>query len=170
MRHGVTQLTALICDVTANYQHYALKVLWPTGQSADILRKNSLDIKTGDCGGPPMPNRSNHLIANSPAFRYLVEKQEALLGLKTEELAGIQFSILLTARWEAAERTDSELRAELRNDLVNLRVSYFDKIDEIAMTCGVQAAMDAKKSVERMVMLPSENAREATPTEEKQYS
>jgi len=116
-----------------------------------------------------MSSRPHDAIPDSPASRFIVEKQETLLTLKSEELAGIYFSILLTARWEAAERTDSDLRGELRNDLANLRARYYDKIDEIAMTCGVKAAMDAKKSVERSVMLPREHAASATNSAEKQY-
>ena len=108
-------------------------------------------------------------VANNPASRYLIEKQETLLALKAEELAGIHFSILLTARWEAAERGDAEHRAELRNDLTNLRASFYDKVDDIAMSFGVQAAMDAKRSVERTVMLPRENPLTSLPSEEKQY-
>ena len=117
-----------------------------------------------------MSSLSSNVIISNPASRYVIEKQEALLGLKTEELAGLQFSILLTARWEAAERADSELRDELRNDLANLRAAYFDKIDDIAMTCGVQAAIDAKKSVERSVTLPRDNAAAGADREVKQYS
>jgi hypothetical protein len=85
-----------------------------------------------------------------------LKKRETQLADKTEELAGIHFSILLTTKWEAAEEAGSECRAELGEELVNLRTLYYDKIDEIAMTFGVQKAMDAMKSVEHKVHLPLE--------------
>jgi hypothetical protein len=117
-----------------------------------------------------MSSPSLTTVSTGPASRVVAEKREALLGLKTEELAGIHFSILLTARWEAAERTDKERRDELRHDLANLRTAYFDKIDDIAMSFGVQKAMDAKRTIERTVVLERESKPSKASSEAKQYS
>jgi hypothetical protein len=88
-----------------------------------------------------------------PASRYIKESHEALLAYETEELAALRFSLILTARWEASDE-DPQERAELRADLSLLRRHYSDKIDEIAMTFGVDAAMKAKDHVERTVVVP----------------
>ncbi len=81
------------------------------------------------------------------------------LGACTEELARLRFSIVLTAKWESSEHSDLLHRKELRADLDQLHTLYFQKIDEIAMTFGVQAAMEAKEKVERAVsVLPGLNA------------
>lgn len=90
----------------------------------------------------------------SPGTSYLCETEETTLAGAIEELVRLRFSILLTARWEAAETDDAERRGELRAELADLRKFYFDEIDEIAMTFGVQQAMDAKNEVERNVVLP----------------
>jgi hypothetical protein len=89
-----------------------------------------------------------------PASRYLQETREALLAYETEELAALRFSIILTARWEASDSEGPQERAELRADLSLLRRHYGDKIDEIAMTFGVEEAMNVKDAVERSVMVP----------------
>ena len=89
-----------------------------------------------------------------PASRYIKETREALLAYETEELAALRFSIILTARWEASNDEDPEQRAELRADLSLLRRHFSDKIDEIAMTFGVEEAMKAKDTVERTVVVP----------------
>lgn len=89
-----------------------------------------------------------------PASRYMKETREALLAYETEELAALRFSIILTARWEASDDQDPQQRAELRADLLLLRRHYGDKIDELAMTFGVEAAMKAKDDVERTVVVP----------------
>jgi hypothetical protein len=91
-----------------------------------------------------------------PASRFILQRQKDLLTAKTDELAVLHFSILLTAKWEAAEGVSEERRAELRTELLNLRTDYFDKIDDIAMTFGVQKAIDAKKAAERTTRLPRE--------------
>ncbi len=78
------------------------------------------------------------------------------LAARIVELARLRFSIILTAKWESAERGDRLHRKELHGDLEQLHALYFQKIDEIAMTFGVQAAMDAKKKVEREVSVPPE--------------
>ncbi len=91
-----------------------------------------------------------------PASRYIRETREVLLAYETEELAALRFSIILTARWAESDDEDPERRAELRDDLVLLRKHYGDKIDEIAMTFGVEQAMKTKEEVERTVVVPRE--------------
>src|SRR5271165_1615657 len=88
-----------------------------------------------------------------PASRYVKESREAMLAHETEVLAALRFSIILTARWEASDE-DLQQRAELRADLSLLRRHFSDKIDEIAMTFGVEEAMKAKDKVERTVVVP----------------
>jgi hypothetical protein len=95
----------------------------------------------------------------SPVSRYVRETREVLLASEVEELAALRFSIILTARWMASSDEDPERRAELRDDLVLLRKHYGDKVDEIAMTFGIQQAMMTKEEVERTVIVP----RETTP-------
>ena len=89
-----------------------------------------------------------------PASRYVKETREAMLADETEELAALRFSIILTARWEASDDEDPERRSELRVDLSLLRRHFSDKIDEIAMTFGVEEAMKTKDQVERTVVVP----------------
>lgn len=89
-----------------------------------------------------------------PASRYVKETREAMLAYETEELAALRFSIILTARWEATGDEDPQQRAELRADLSLLRRHFDDKIDEIAMTFGVEEAMKARDTVERSVVVP----------------
>jgi hypothetical protein len=89
-----------------------------------------------------------------PASRYIRETREAMLAYETEELAALRFSIILTARWEASDDEDPQQRAELRADLSLLRRHFGDKIDEIAMTFGVEEAMKARDEVERTVVVP----------------
>jgi len=76
------------------------------------------------------------------------------LAVCIEELANLRFTIILTAKWEASATEDVERRDDLRADLVSLRREYSKKIDEIAMTFGVQQAIDAKEEVERSVTVP----------------
>jgi hypothetical protein len=92
----------------------------------------------------------------NPATRYMRESREYMLTYQTEELAALRFSIILTARWEASGDEDPARRAELRSELLMLRKYYGDKIDDIAMTFGVEQAMKVKQEVERSVTLPSE--------------
>ncbi len=94
------------------------------------------------------------LAANGPASRYIRETSIELLDYETEELAALRFSIILTARWADSEDEPPERRAELREELELLRQHYGDKIDEIAMTFGVQKAMEAQNQVERTVIVP----------------
>lgn len=88
------------------------------------------------------------------ASRYVKESREVLLGYEREELAALRFSIILTARWEASGIEGPQERAELRADLALLHRHYDDKIDDIAMTFGVEEALKAKVEVERTVMVP----------------
>jgi len=83
------------------------------------------------------------------------EQQGNRLAASTQELAGLRFSIILTARWVASASEEIERRNELRTELEELRRRYSEKIDEIAMTFGVQNAIDAKENVERTVTVPS---------------
>jgi hypothetical protein len=89
-----------------------------------------------------------------PATRFIEEKQEQLLAADVEALAGLRFSIVLTAKWEGDRDEDPGRRKELRAELESLRARYFDKIDHIAMTFGVAIAMQVKEDVERHVTLP----------------
>ena len=95
-----------------------------------------------------------HSSLMGPASRYIKESREAMLAYETEELAALRFSIILTARWEASDDEDPQQRAELRADLSLLRRHFGDKIDEIAMTFGVEEAMKARDTVERTVVVP----------------
>jgi len=78
----------------------------------------------------------------------------AALAAGTEKLASLRYLIILTAHWESSDSLDAERRDRFRADLVRLHREYFNKIDEIAMNCGVQQAMDAQKMVERTVKVP----------------
>ena len=91
-----------------------------------------------------------------PASRYIRETRDELLTYETEELAAVRFSIILTARWVASDVETPERRAELREELELLRKHYGDKIDEIAMTFGVQQAIETRDEVERTVIVPVE--------------
>ncbi len=94
------------------------------------------------------------LAVNGPASRYIRETSIELLDYETEELAALRFSIILTARWAASADETPDRRAELREELALLRQHYGDKVDEIAMTFGVQKAMEAQNQVERTVVVP----------------
>ena len=89
-----------------------------------------------------------------PATRFIEEKQEQQLSADVEELAGLRFSIVITARWEASPDEDPRRKKELRAELEDLRARYFDKLDRIAMAFGVATAIQIKDEVERRVTLP----------------
>jgi hypothetical protein len=101
-----------------------------------------------------------------PGSRYILEDRKRTLALLTEELAALRFSILLTARWEGAVEGDKARRDELRAELKGLRSQYSEKIDEIAMTFGVQKAMDAQENVQRNVEIPLDLEPPLVPGEE----
>ena len=94
------------------------------------------------------------LTAIGPASRYIRETSIELLDYEAEELAALRFSIILTARWAASDEETPERRAELRDELEILRKHYGDKVDEIAMTFGVQKAVETQHEVERTVVVP----------------
>jgi molecular chaperone DnaK (HSP70) len=87
-------------------------------------------------------------ISTCPASRSEHEKEETSLAATINDLAVLRFSIVVTAKWEVAESEDTERRTELRTELSNLRHLYFEKLDQIAMTFGVEQAMKAKEEVE----------------------
>ncbi len=90
----------------------------------------------------------------TPGFVHTQAEHEYLLAAAREELASLRFATILTARWEAAARHDVVRRNEMRADLKSLRRQYSDRIDKIAMTFGIQSAIDAKEEVERSVFVP----------------
>ncbi len=94
--------------------------------------------------------------STSPASPYIRESRETLLAYEIEELAVLRFSIILTARWEGSENEGPQRRKQLRGELALLRKHYGDKIDDIAMTFGIEHAMTAKEEVERSVIVPPE--------------
>ena len=108
------------------------------------------------------------LASIGPASRYVLETREELLTYETEELAAVRFSIILTARWVASDDEAPERRAELRSELELLRKHYGDKIDEIAMTFGVDQAMKAKEEVERTVVVPRDIVTFETPSDSRE--
>jgi hypothetical protein len=109
--------------------------------NSPISLEHSFDLYTG-------------VIAPGPATRFVEERREQLFASELEELAGLRFSIVITAKWESSGEEDPQRREELRIELEDLRTRYFDKIDHIAMNFGVAQAMRAKEEVERSVTLP----------------
>jgi hypothetical protein len=101
-----------------------------------------------------MPTSAPETVALVPASVHVRLKRETNLAAMTEELAGLRFSIILLARWEAACNMDPQSLAALRRELAELRRLYMDKIDALAMTFGVQQAMETKTTVERTVVVP----------------
>jgi hypothetical protein len=88
------------------------------------------------------------------ASLYANQKLEELIAASTKDLAFLRYSISLTARWAASAGNDLERRKELHAELKDLRLKYSQKIDDIAITFGVQCAMNAKEEVERSVAVP----------------
>lgn len=107
-----------------------------------------------------MPIQTRVIASSEPAYECIFDQQEAQFAAKTGELAGLRLSVLLTAKWESEEKPGTDSRAQLHCELNNFRNLYFDKIDEIAMTFGIQKAIDAKRTVERSVELPIEGRSE----------
>ena len=101
----------------------------------------------------------------TPAARCLDQLESALLAGQTDELAGLRFSILLTAKWESSETVSGERRAELRHELSILRSLYLNQLDEIAMSFGVQKAIYLKEEIERTIAIPEEMCPSAIPAE-----
>jgi hypothetical protein len=101
----------------------------------------------------------------TPAARFLDQLERALLAGQTDELAGLRFSILLTSKWEASDTVPGERRAELRQELSILRSLYLNQLDEIAMSFGVQKAIELKEEIERTVSIPEDMCPSAMPTE-----
>jgi hypothetical protein len=93
-----------------------------------------------------------------PASRHVVDRERVSLSDAVEQLAGLRFAIVLSARWESSGALDLDDVVELRTEMRQLRISYSHKIDEIAMTFGVQAAIDAQAGVEREVTVPKNMA------------
>lgn len=91
----------------------------------------------------------------------LAESGKSELETSIDELASLRFSIILTARFADSPTQTRERREELHARLASLRRQYSEKIDEIAMTLSVQAAMDAKEEVERTVAVPRGVSRSA---------
>ncbi len=101
-----------------------------------------------------MPAPPVETAAIVPAAVFVRLKRETNLAAMTQELAGLRFSIILLARWEASRSVEAANLAELRRELDELRALYFDKIDALAMSFGVQQAMETRASVERSVVVP----------------
>ncbi|MGD0912459.1 MAG: hypothetical protein ABR928_11215 [Terracidiphilus sp.] len=93
-----------------------------------------------------------------PASRFVLEHQQESLGDAVEQLAGLRFSIVLSAKWESSGILTGHARTELRDELRQLRWKYSHKIDEIAINFGVKAAMVAQEGVEREVVVPKNMA------------
>jgi hypothetical protein len=89
-----------------------------------------------------------------PASRFVLEQYQPSLADAVEQLVALRFSIVLSAKWESSGILSGHAKTELRDELRQLRSRYSDKIDEIAMNYGVQAAMDAREGVERGVIVP----------------
>ncbi|MGD0939948.1 MAG: hypothetical protein ABR905_09560 [Terracidiphilus sp.] len=103
------------------------------------------------------------------ALPHALAKRENLIAASKNELAFLRYSIILTSRWEASTGKDMERRKELRAEVKHLRLQYSQKIDDIAMTFGIQSAIDATEEVERTVGVPVGMDRNlfATPTKKR---
>jgi hypothetical protein len=130
------------------------------------LQSFEIEFIGSQFGRIAMPTHLLDEVSTGPASRFAHEKHEASLAAETEELAGLRFSIILTALWEASANVDVEHRNQLRSELAGLRCHYSQKIDEIAMTFGVQNAMKAQKEVEHTVAIPPGMKPLMTPTED----
>jgi hypothetical protein len=101
-----------------------------------------------------MSNHTLDAVLTGSDCRRAPNRLKPTLTANIDELAGLRFSILITAKWEESEDETEEQRAQLREELVLLRSLYFDKIDQIAMNFGVRHAIKAQREVERKVNLP----------------
>ena len=105
-------------------------------------------------------------IENQEKRQLVIEKRKKrMLALKRDELAGIRFSVVLTAQWEASDTLPPARRAILRTELSSLRAEYLDKLDEIAMACGVQMAIATREEVESTVAIPADMTPSVMPME-----
>lgn len=78
------------------------------------------------------------------------ETSEVLLSDATVELARLRLSLVAKMQWRShGLGSPSHAYAAQRAEVRRLRSQYFEKIDEIAMRFGVQAAMNAQDAVER---------------------
>jgi hypothetical protein len=93
-------------------------------------------------------------VAPSRDTRYSEVRPAGRLDGLIDELSGLRFTLILTARWEASSKDDWGRWEELRARLATLRRQYADKIDEIAMTISVPDAIRAQEYVERSVAVP----------------
>lgn len=109
-----------------------------------------------------MPNYLLDTVPTCSDSGQLDESQETLLGIASEDLALLRFSVILAAKLAESGSESAEGRAKLRSELFELRQFYFAKIDEIAMAFGVEKAMSAKDEVERTVTIPQEAMPSAT--------
>lgn len=89
-----------------------------------------------------------------PASPYILAHRPEGLSGAVEQLAGLRFSILLSAKWLGSGVLTGHAQTELRDELRQLRTKYSNKIDEIAINYGVQAAMVAVDGVEHEVRVP----------------
>ena len=110
-----------------------------------------------------MSARTSNFNSLSSVADYMGDQQKDLFAAGAEELASIRLSILLTEEWAALETITAQRYSELRNELDTLRSSYHGKVDELAMTFGVQKAIEAKEEVERDVELPDDMSPSAMP-------
>jgi len=101
-----------------------------------------------------MCNHTLDAVLIAPNCGCAPDAPKSTLAASIDDLAALRFSILITARWEESEDETEEQRVQLRDELNQLRILYYDKIDEIAMTYGVRPAMKAQQEVERTVILP----------------
>jgi hypothetical protein len=98
------------------------------------------------------------VVSNRSVADYLEEQKKIMLAAKLDELAGMRFSIILTAKWQGSDEITAERRYELQTELSILRSLYLNELDEIAMTFGVEKAIAAKEEIERTVTVPDDMA------------
>jgi hypothetical protein len=105
----------------------------------------------------PVTQILDSTLAESASNHVLEHRPDSLSGA-VEQLAGLRFSILLSAKWLGSGALTGHARTELQDELRQLRTRYSNKIDEIAINYGVRAAMLAQAGVEREVGVPKNMA------------
>jgi len=90
-----------------------------------------------------------------PASVHAHFRHETTLAAMTQELASVHSSMLVLVRSAKPHSLDAGDLARVREEVAQLRVLYFEKIDEIAISFGVQRAIEAKESVECSVKILS---------------